>query len=75
MVDILHHLIYINMYYCINRIPIVYEVYIRSCRISAIDSMGALAGLASAWAGAGAVPAVVAGKAWMVENYAESHDI
>ena len=40
MIEILHDLIYIHMYYT-SRIPIllVYEVYIRSFRISTINSI------------------------------------
>ena len=46
MIEILRHLLYIQMY-CIPRISIhlVYEVYIRSCRISAINNMTPLRNL------------------------------
>ena len=48
MVEILHDLIYIHMYY-ITRLPIllVYEVYIRSCRNSTINRSFFLEGCGS----------------------------
>ena len=45
MIEILHHLVYVDMY-CATRNPMVllYTVYIRSCRISVIHSRVPLKG-------------------------------
>ena len=50
MIEILHHLIYTYLYYT-ARIPTlrVYEVYIKSCRISTINSSNVAASIHWGW--------------------------